>query len=154
MISIIIPAYNEEKYLPATLEAIGAAAGGVAASEIIVVDNESTDGTGEIALRFGAKMVGETEHNIGRVRNTGAAGARGGILVFIDADTLVEPGLFENIIEVMADERCFGGSVAVEYEATYKRRWIRYYLLGWQFWGRVLGMRQGAFAVLPADCFP
>lgn len=150
MISIIIPAYNEEKYLGATLEAIFASATGdgrletVVRFEVIVVDNESTDATSEIASRLGAKVVGEAEHNISRVRNTGAAAASGEILVFIDADTTVERRIFERIDKALANERCFGGSVAVEYEATYKRRWIRYYLMGWQFWGRVLGMRQGA----------
>lgn len=83
MISIIIPAYNEERYLAATLEAIRAALGAIAESEIIVADNESTDRTSEIAVRFGAKVVGEREHNIGRVRNTGAADASGELLIFI-----------------------------------------------------------------------
>lgn len=144
MISVIIPAYNEEKYLPKTLAALRAALEPIAESEIVVVDNDSDDSTRHIAESFGAKVVTEHKHNIGKVRNTGGFAAAGTILVFLDADTVVEPGLFEKIIAAMSDEKCVGGAVDVEYEATYRRKWIRYYLMAWLFWGRVLRMRQGA----------
>ncbi len=69
-ISIVIPAYNEEKCLPATLEKIGAALAIVDYdSEVIVVDNQSTDETARIAESFGAQVFTETVHNIARVRN-------------------------------------------------------------------------------------
>ena len=142
-LSIIIPAYNEQDYLAATLEAIGAALADIDESEVIVVDNDSTDGTRAVAEGFDVRIVTEHEHNISQVRNTGGANATGEVLVFIDADTLVRAGLFERIIGAMADDRCFGGSVAVEYTEA-NRKWIRYYLMGWVFWGRVLKMRHGA----------
>jgi glycosyltransferase involved in cell wall biosynthesis len=151
-LSVIIPAYNEEKYLPATLESIRAALAGLDEAEVIVVDNESTDGTRVVAERSGAAIVEEHEHNIGKVRNTGGENAAGDVLVFVDADTRVQPGLFENILEVMSDERCFGGSVAVEYEES-RRRWVRFYLMAWQFWGRVLKMHQGAAQFCRRDAF-
>jgi glycosyltransferase involved in cell wall biosynthesis len=143
-ISVVIPAYNEEKYIGRTLEAARAALATISEAEIIVVDNESTDSTQEIAESFGARIVKEHKHNIGQVRNTGGFAAVGELIVFLDADTVVAPGLFEKIIEAMTDEHCVGGSVAVEYERTYRRKWIRYYLMCWQFWGRFLRMRQGA----------
>lgn len=142
-VSVIIPAFNEEKYLGATLEAVRAALSSIHQSEIIVVDNDSIDRTRSIAVDFGVRVVAEHEHNISKVRNTGADHAAGDLLVFIDADTLVQPGLFEKIIDAMRDDRCPGGSVRVQYsDAT--RIWVRYYLLVWQFFGRVLKMRQGA----------
>ena len=140
--SVIVPAYNEEKYLPATLESIGAALANLL-SEIIVVDNESADKTKQIAESFGAKVVSESEHNIARVRNTGAKNAGGDVLVFIDADTIIPKILFQKIARAMRDEKCFGGAVAVDYE-TFRRKWMRYYLIGWQFWGGVFNMKQGA----------
>jgi len=143
-VSVIIPAYNEEQCLPETLERIGKALSIAAChSEIIVVDNDSQDGTKQVAEAFGAKVFLETEHNISKVRNTGAENSTGNVLIFIDADTLVPATLFQKITAVMEDEKCFGGAVAVGYE-DFKRKWMKFYLLGWKFWGRVFNMKQGA----------
>jgi glycosyltransferase involved in cell wall biosynthesis len=143
-VSVIIPAYNEEQRLPQTLGRIGKALSiGVYPSEIIVVDNDSQDGTKQIAEASGAKVFVEKEHNISKVRNTGAENATGDVLVFIDADTLVPDTLFQKITAVMEDEKCFGGAVAVEYE-DFERKWVKFYLLGWKFWGTVFNMKQGA----------
>ena len=143
-VSIIIPAYNEESYLPATLESIDAALPDASVeTEIIVVDNESTDRTREIAEKFGAQVVMETVHNIARVRNAGAKAASGDVLIFIDADTLVPRPLIQKISAVMEDERCFGGAVAVDYGA-FRRKWMKWYMLGWKFWGKFFNMKLGA----------
>ena len=143
-ISVIIPAYNEEQYLPRTLELIGKALSIIAHPfEVIVVDNDSQDKTKQVAENFGAKIVPEKEHNIGKVRNAGAKNSTGDVLIFIDADTLVPETLFQKITAVMEDEKCFGGAVAVEYE-DFKRKWMKYYLLGWKFWGKFFNMAQGA----------
>ncbi len=78
-----------------------------------------------------------------RVRNTGAKNSTGDVLIFIDADTLVPDTLFHKITVVMEDEKCFGGAVAVGYEG-FERKWMRFYLLGWAFWGKFFNMAQGA----------
>jgi glycosyltransferase involved in cell wall biosynthesis len=143
-ISIVIPAYNEENYLPATLVKIGAALANVGCdSETIVVDNESTDKTRLIAESFGAKFFTETERNIAKVRNTGAKNSGGDVLIFVDADTLVPDSLFQKIADVMRDKKCFGGAVAVGY-GEFRRKWMKFYLCGWQFWGAFFNMKQGA----------
>lgn len=143
-ISVIVPAYNEENYLPETLRRIGIALSAAACpSEMIVVDNESTDGTGRVAEACGAKVVSESEHNISRVRNAGAKHATGDVLIFVDADTLVPDSLFRKIAAAMADEKCFGGAVAVRFE-DFERRWVSVYLLGWKFWQLFFDTRQGA----------
>jgi glycosyltransferase involved in cell wall biosynthesis len=104
-VSVIIPAYNEEQWLPRTLENINKALAAVACpSEVIVVDNESQDRTGQVAEFFGAQVFREQEHNISRVRNAGATNASGNIFIFIDADTLVAETLFQKIITALADE--------------------------------------------------
>ncbi len=91
-ISIVIPAFNEEKLLADSLRAVKTAAtegfgpAGLA-WELIVCDNNSTDRTSEIARAEGATVVFEPINQIGRARNTGAAAASGEWLLFIDADS-------------------------------------------------------------------
>lgn len=143
-ISVIVPAHNEEKLLPATLEFIRAALNACEAdSEFIVVDNESDDRTAEIAEAAGALVIDEKVRNIARVRNAGGSAATGGVLIFIDADSRVPETLFKKIAAEMRDPQCFGGAVAVEY-GRFKRWWMRFYSLGWAFWGKVFNMKQGA----------
>lgn len=150
-LSVIIPAFNEERYLPATLAAIQSAAADVSC-ELIVVDNQSTDATGDIAHQHGARVINEPIHNIGRVRNTGAAAATGDVLIFIDADTAVPPSLLHKIDAVMQRESCLGGAVAVDYSA-FRRPWMRWYLKGWAFWSSVFNMKQGAAQYCRFDAF-
>jgi glycosyltransferase involved in cell wall biosynthesis len=143
-VSVIIPAYNEEEYLPEALTYIRNGLSVLAhPSEIIVVDNDSNDKTRQVALSFGAEVLVESEHNISRVRNTGAQNSTGNVLIFVDADTLVPNTLFQRIVEVMEEERCFGGAVSVEY-TNLQRKWLKVYLLGWKFWGKIFNMKQGA----------
>lgn len=91
-ISIVVPAFNEEKVLAASLDAVRSAASSAfdAAGlrwELIVCDNNSTDRTTDIARAAGATVVFEPVNQIGRARNTGAAAASGEWLLFIDADS-------------------------------------------------------------------
>ncbi|HKP68725.1 MAG TPA: glycosyltransferase [Pyrinomonadaceae bacterium] len=143
-LSIIIPAFNEEKYLPATLMALKDALDGIDDPEVIVVDNASTDGTRGVAESFGSRVVDEAEHNIATVRNTGAANAAGDVLVFIDADTLVRPGIFERVVELMDDPKCFGGSGAVIYEPIEGRPFVRFFMKLWPMLGKLTRIRGGA----------
>jgi len=151
VISVIIPAYNEEKLLPATLDAVRQAI--VDDSELIVVDNESTDKTREIASAAGALIINAATHNIAHVRNVGANEARGDVLVFLDADTFVKPGVFEEILTAISDQDCLGGSVRVEYEAPLDRFWMRSFMKLWVMLGKLLRMRQGALQFSRRDIF-
>ena len=85
-VSVVIPAYNEEKILPLCLESIRQQdyAGEY---EVIVVDNASTDNTAKIALDWGAKVVFESKRSPACARQKGAEVATGEIIAFIDADT-------------------------------------------------------------------
>ena len=143
-LSVIIPAYNEERYLPETLTRVTKAlAIADCASEILVVDNDSQDKTRIVSETFGARIISENEHNISCVRNTGAKHASGDVLVFLDADTLVSEFLFQRITHAMEDEKCFGGAVAVEW-GKFERKWMKVYLWGGKFWTAVFNMKQGA----------
>jgi glycosyltransferase involved in cell wall biosynthesis len=77
--SIVIPAFNEEEFLPATLAAVRAAMAAQtgACGELIVVDNNSTDRTAAVARSLGAQVVFEPVNQISRARNCGAAAALG-----------------------------------------------------------------------------
>lgn len=152
-LSIVIPAYNEEKYLRQTLEALNTALKRIDDGEIIVVDNESTDATEDIAERGGARIVYEQVRNIGKVRNTGAENATGAVIVFLDADTIVAPRVFEKILDAMSDVNCVGGSVAVEYETPVRRPFMRFFMKLWTFLGRWTKMRQGALQFCRSDIF-
>jgi glycosyltransferase involved in cell wall biosynthesis len=100
-LSIIIPAFNEEKLLAASLRAVKAAASAFDAAglawELVVCDNNSTDRTAEIAHVEGAKVVFEPINQIGRARNTGASAATGAWLLFIDADSQPSPELLADV---------------------------------------------------------
>lgn len=114
IISIIIPAYNEEKYLPEGLTAIKTAMKRVTfAVEVIVVDNGSTDRTSQIAKDWGAKVVYESVHKIARVRNTGVKSACGEIILTVDADSKMHPNTLKTVYELMQNEEIIGGSVRV-----------------------------------------
>ena len=124
-LSVIIPAYNEETLLPETLRRITAAMEPIAGEcELIVVDNESTDRTREIAVSFGAKIVTQSVKNIAAIRNTGARSAKGKVFVFFDADTFIPENLLGIIDEKISDPKSFGGAVDVDY-GEFDRKWQR-----------------------------
>lgn len=111
-ISLIIPAHNEEKYLGDCLAAaIKNSAGKF--SEIIVVDNASTDDTRTVAEKFpGVRVVDEKQKGLTSARQGGYLAARGNILAYVDADTLPPSGWLETIIsefENDPDLACLSG---------------------------------------------
>jgi glycosyltransferase involved in cell wall biosynthesis len=117
--SIVLPAYNEEALLPATLEALRAAmAATPLRGEIVLCDNASTDGTARIAREHGARVVAEPHRQISRARNTGARAAAGRFLVFLDADTTLPPPLLHQALRALVDGGVCGGGAAVEMEGV------------------------------------
>jgi glycosyltransferase involved in cell wall biosynthesis len=114
-VSVIIPAFNEERLLGESLRHVCAAMAGFERfdmeTELIVCNNNSTDRTAEIAAAAGAKVVFEVINQIGRARNCGAAAATGDWLVFVDADSHPSAGLFEDVArEIQSGEVVAGGS--------------------------------------------
>ena len=88
-ISVVIPAHNEEEFLPATLQAL--AAQEYPCYEVIVVANGCRDRTVEVAAGHCDRLIDLKARGLGPARNTGAAHARGELLLFLDADTLLPP---------------------------------------------------------------
>jgi glycosyltransferase involved in cell wall biosynthesis len=85
-ITLIIPAYNEEKEIAACIDAAQKSARG-RFKEIIVVDNASTDTTGEVARAFGARVVREEKKGLPHARQAGLDAATTEYVAYIDADT-------------------------------------------------------------------
>ncbi len=116
--SVIVPAYNEERYLPKSLAAINKAAAFLGEPvEVIVADNLSTDRTRDVAREFGARPISVSIKCISAVRNAGAAEAAGKYLVFVDADNCVSEDLLVHIKEAM-DSGAYvgGGMVSARYD--------------------------------------
>lgn len=96
-VSVVIPAFNEEKYLPACLESLRKQS--FRDFEVIVVDNNSTDRTGEIARDYGFKVVTEKRQGMTPARERGFKEARADLIARTDADTVVTPNWLEVIYE-------------------------------------------------------
>ena len=104
MISIIIPAYNEEKNIGACLQSISDLDYPKESYEIILVDNGSSDRTIEIAELFNVKIIINTTKNVSGLRNLGAEYAAGDVLAFVDADCIVSPQWLKNASVHINDE--------------------------------------------------
>lgn len=111
-ISFIIPAFNEaqliERCLHSVADALAANSSYGFAHEIIVVDNNSTDTTAQLAKQAGARVVFEPVNHIARARTAGANVAQGDWLIFMDADCLMNPGLMTDIFELIKQGRHVG----------------------------------------------
>jgi glycosyltransferase involved in cell wall biosynthesis len=118
MISFIIPAYNEERLLGATLDALHVAAQAVGeAYELIVVDDASTDATPLIAERLGARVVRVAHRQIAATRNSGARAALGEWLIFVDADTVVNAAVVRSAVAALRNGVA-GGGAAVGFDGV------------------------------------
>jgi len=119
-ISLVIPAYNEEEYLPLLLDSVKEARErfvlGSSSIDVIVADNESTDNTAAIARQRGCLIVHEKQRIIGAVRNAGARVAQGEILAFTDADNVIHPDTFNEIEKALSSSKIVGGSTGVRLE--------------------------------------
>jgi glycosyltransferase involved in cell wall biosynthesis len=143
--SVIIPAYNEEHWLAISLPALKKAMAAVAMpGEIIVVDNNSSDGTARVAEDQSVKVIFEPINQISRARNAGAANAKSKYLIFLDADTILTVELLQLVLDKLISGTCCGGGVLVAFDhpIPWYYRWIP------PLWNR-LAVRFG----LAAGCF-
>jgi glycosyltransferase involved in cell wall biosynthesis len=120
-ISVVIPAYNEERYLGATLESVHAAIEVYRqrygnAVEVVVVNNNSADRTEDVARAHGARLVFEAHNQIAAARNAGARAAQGEILAFLDADDHMSPDFLVRIEETMASGAYIGGGASIHWD--------------------------------------
>ena len=99
-ISFVIPAYNEENYLPACLESILAQTSALPhLSEIIVVNNASTDRTREIALSYpGVTLVDEPRKGLTYARQAGFCASSGDLIANVDSDSRLTPDWLAKVL--------------------------------------------------------
>lgn len=120
--SIIIPAYNEEEYLPETLTCLKESMNALSEfnGEITVTDNNSTDRTAAIAKEYGVRVVFEEHRQISRARNAGAKEALGRYLIFVDSDTTISPVLLKKTLRTLDSGKYCGGGTIVEFDEQLK----------------------------------
>jgi len=116
--SVIVPAYNEEDFLPVTLSSLHTAMDSIPyKGEIIVVDNNSTDNTMHVAKKYGARVVFEPFRQIARARNSGAKSAKSDFLIFLDADTILPPQLLQRALSILKTGKYCGGGTLISYDS-------------------------------------
>lgn len=154
-ISIIVPAYNEEQLIGATLRQITAASEAFARrgweTELIVCDNNSSDRTAELARAAGAQVVFEPINQIARARNRGAAVASGDWFVFVDADSRPTIELFSDVAGQIEAGRCIAGGSTVRLESD--SRTARVVTRIWNAISRTWTLLAGSFIFCEAEAF-
>jgi glycosyltransferase involved in cell wall biosynthesis len=152
-LSIVVPAFNEERLIASTLEAIRAAARCFDARggwELIVCDNNSTDRTEEIARSAGAKVVFEPHNQISRARNRGAAVASGEWLLFVDADSAPSAELFLDLQRTLDRGDCLAGGSTIAAVGPLK---FRAGIRAWNALSRAMSWAAGSFIFCRRDAF-
>ncbi len=99
--SVIVPTYCEEQNIERCLQSIQEQTFDEGSIETIVVDSNSPDNTRAIAERYADKVVNMRDRGVGKARNLGARKAKGELLVFVDADTVLDPAFLAGIHEVL-----------------------------------------------------
>lgn len=152
--SIIIPAYNEEFFLPATLESVRHAMSLLPdlQGEIIVVDNHSTDNTAEEAKAGGARVVYEDRNCISSARNKGAAEAHSDNLIFLDADTHIPPALLRESVALLLSSKVYGGGSKFVFDSQIPLP-ARLSLWVWRNSAPKLGLAAGSYIFCKRDIF-
>jgi glycosyltransferase involved in cell wall biosynthesis len=112
-ISVVVPAHNEQRYLPACLESIRRAAASIHCEvEIVVVANRCSDATAAVADAWGAVVVNDDSRNIAAVRNAGVKASTGEIVVTIDADCIMHHDALGEVERHLATGRYVGGGAS------------------------------------------
>ncbi len=154
-LSIIIPAFNEERLIEACLqsvaESIAANAKPGFTSEVIVVDNNSTDTTAKLAKKEEARVVFEPINQIGRARNAGAAVATGDWFLFVDADSLLNPGMVADILQLCESGKSVGCGSTMHMDDL--PLWGSLVLKLWTIASITMRWASGALVVCRADAF-
>ncbi len=109
-VSVIIPTFQEGKFLRACIESIRRQTAGSAPLEIIVADAASTDETQSIARTMADKLVVTTARGIALGRNAGAMEATGDLVVFIDADVVLDDNVLRDILGAFQDPALIGAT--------------------------------------------
>ena len=152
MISFIVPAYNEEQCIAATLTSVLQAAQALGEPyEVVVADDGSTDQTAAIAAQHGAVVVTVAHRQIAATRNAGALASTGVLLIFVDADTLVNPEVVKAAVAAMR-RGAVGGGASMRFDEpvpAYARVVLRIIMRAF----RAMGLATGCFLYCTRPAF-
>ena len=145
--SILIPAYNEEQLISATIDSIhhSFAEIGWDSYEIVVCDNNSTDRTAETAQAARARVVFEPHNQISRARNAAAKAARGQWFIFLDADTLLNPDTLRATMAALESGRVGAGGSIAKLDSDNVSSRGRVLMKTWNSLSRTLKLAAGSF---------
>lgn len=152
-ISFIIPAFNEEKYIGVCIRCIKAEMmeNKDIPYEIIVVDNNCTDGTHGKAVQMGAKVVNESRPGVVWARQAGAKTAKYEYLAFVDADSLVPWGWAKQALKSFKDNNVVAVSGPLQYfdvSTSLRYAVIGFYYVAEAFHHLVFPMVQGGNVII------
>ncbi len=151
-LSFVIPAHDEEVYLPATIGAIRAAMSETdLAYEIVVAADGCTDATESVASSLGARVASHARRQIAATRNLGARASRGRWIAFVDADTQVTPGAVREMLAILRGG-AIGGGGPIRFDGPLPL-YIRVMLPVFTTVFRWLRLTGGAFVFCTRDAF-
>ena len=139
-VSVIVPTRNGAATLPPLLRSLRAQTLDPERFEVVVVDNGSSDATGDVAERHGAVVVREAVANRSRARNRGAEAARTRLFAFTDADCVARPGWLEGLLACAGSAPLVAGEVTTQVGA--RPNAIERFELLWRF-GQEAWVRDG-----------
>ncbi|MBN6038488.1 glycosyltransferase family 2 protein [Amycolatopsis sp. 195334CR] len=96
-VEVVLPCLDEAEALPGVLECVPDG------YSVLVVDNDSTDGTAEVARRLGARVVVEPRRGYGAAAHTGLVESRGEVVAMLDADGSLDPGQLPELVAAVVD---------------------------------------------------
>lgn len=142
MISVIIPAHNEADYLSQTLESLKAQRYGN--YEVIVVCNGCTDHSADVARGCCNVLIDDRRKGLSRARNNGAKAAKGDLLIFLDADTLLKPDALHTIARKFKTTHA-AGTLKGKPDSP---RWIYHILYYFKNWMHRLRLHKGSVGII------
>ena len=150
--SCIIPAFNEQEILPHTLPTVIEAVNNVPGfkGRVLLVDNNSSDNTAEIAKGFGVDVVFEPVNQISKARNCGGKFCtEDDFLIFIDADTFLSTELLNDSLKLLDSGKFAGGGCLVKMTNNSARSAT----IIWTLISRITNLAAGAYIFCRNDAF-
>lgn len=153
-VSVLIPAFNEEEHLGEAIHSVRRSFESIGCDswEMVVCDNNSTDRTAEVAKSGGARVVFEPHNQIARARNAAAREARGKWLLFLDADTCLNPGVLRQALANLESETIGAGGAQVTMDVPVPGP-ARRFVNTWNWVSRTFRLAAGSFVYCRHDAW-
>jgi glycosyltransferase involved in cell wall biosynthesis len=154
-LSFIVPAYNEEKLLPTTLSNLQQLKTFLTDYNvrIVVVDNNSTDNTSQLAKDLGANVLFEPINSIAKARNCGAKYCSDDdYLIFVDADTIVPLALVESALKNLDTLKASCGGALIEFNSEGKKP-SKIFTQSWTLIAKLTNLTAGAFIYCTVEAY-